>query len=112
MTNTTTTSEIDALAANKTLAVKAENVIVSRMILMTKTQDRDEGVRSFAARKRGQAMVCKFSKNCSRNPFDAVNYTNDMIRDALSKGHGDSNIQQDVLGHNVLYRPCRIQSIL
>ena len=31
---------------------------------------------------------------------EAVNYTDDMVRDALIRGLGDSDIQQDVLGHN------------
>ena len=93
-------TEIDALTAIKTLAVKAENAMVSRMTLLTITQDREEGVRSFAARLRGQAKICKFTKNCSHNPFEAVNYTDDMVRDALIRGLGDSDIQQDVLGHN------------
>ena len=67
---------------------------------MTMTQDREEGVRNFAARLRGQANVCKFSKKCSHNPAEAVNYTDDMVRDALIRGLSDSDIQQDVLGHN------------
>ena len=93
-------TEIDALTAIKTLAVNAESATVSRMTLLTMTQDREEGVRSFAARLRDQAKICKFSKNCSHNPFEAVNYTEEMVRDALNRGLGDSNIQQDVLGHN------------
>ena len=93
-------TEIDDLAAIKSLAVKAENAMVSRMTLLTRTQDREEGVRSSAARLLGQAKVCKFSKNCSHNPFEAVNYTDDMVRNALIRGLGDSDIQQDVLGHN------------
>ena len=71
-------TEIDALTAIKTLAVKAENAMLSRMTLLTMTQDREEGVRSFAARLRGRAKICKFSKNCSHNPFEAVNYTDDI----------------------------------
>ena len=98
--NIATATEINALAAIKTLAVKAENAMVSRMTLMTMTQDREEGVRNFAARLRGQANVCKFSKKCSHNPAEAVNYTDDMVRDALIRGLSDSDIQQDVLGHN------------
>ena len=73
-------TEIDALAAIKTLAVKAENAMVSRMTLLTRTQDKEEGVRSFAAHLRGQAKVCKFSKNCSHNPIEAVNYTDDKTK--------------------------------
>ena len=93
-------SEIDALAAIKTLVVKAENARVSRTTLWTLIQDREEGVRSFAARLRGQAKVFKFSKNCSHNPFEAVNYTDDLVRDSLIRGLGDSDSQQDILGHN------------
>ena len=73
--------------------------MVGRMTLLTMTQDREEGVRSSAARLRGQAKACKFSKNCSHDPFEAVNYI-DMVRDALIRGLDDSDIQQDVLGHN------------
>ena len=94
-------TEIDALTAIKTLAVKAENAMVSRMTLLTMTQDRKEGVRSFATRLRcqGKVKVWKVWKNCSHNPFEAVKYTDDMVRDALIRGLGDSDIQQDVLGH-------------
>ena len=74
--------------------------MVSRMTLMTMTQDREEGIRNFAARLRGQAKICKFYKNCSHDPAQAVNYTDDMVWHALIKGLGDSDIQQDVLGHN------------
>ena len=95
-------TEIDALVAIKTLTGKAENAMVSIMTLMTMTQDIEEGVRSFAARLRGQAKVCKFSKICSHNPFEAVNYTDDKVCDGLIRGLGDSNIQQEVLGHNDL----------
>ena len=95
-------TEKDALTAIKTLAVKAENAMVSRMTPLKMTQDREEGVRSYAARLRGRAKVCKCSKNCSYNPFEAVNYTDDMVRDALIRGFGDSDIQQDVLGHLVM----------
>ena len=94
-TNSATATETNALAAIKTPAAdgKAENAVVSRMTLMTMTQDREEGVRSFAARLRGQAKICKFSKSCSHNPSEAVNYTDVMFRDALIRGFGDSDIQ-------------------
>ena len=93
-------SEIDAPTAIKTLAVKAENAMVIRMTLLTMTLDREEGVRNFAACLPGRAKICKFSKNSSHNPFEPVDYTDDMVRDALIRGLGDSDIQQDVLGHN------------
>ena len=95
--NVATATEKDALAAIKTLAVKSENAMVRTMFFMTMTQDRKEGERSFAARIRGQAKVCKFSENCSLNPSDAVNYTDDMFGDSVVKGIGDSDIQPDIL---------------
>ena len=98
--NISMATEIDALAAIKTLVVKAENAMVSRMTLLTMTQDREEGVRSIGACLRGQDNVCKFSKNCSYNLIETFNHTDDMVRDAFIRGLGDSDIQQDVLGHN------------
>ena len=45
-------------------------------------------------------MVCKFSKVCSYNTSEAVNYTDDLVRDGLNTGLGDSDIHPDVLGQN------------
>ena len=57
------------------------------------TQDREEGVKRFAARLGGRVMVCKITKHCSHNPFEAVIYTDDMVREALIRGLVYSNIQ-------------------
>ena len=45
------------------------------------------------------------SANCQKtdqdhNSSEAVNYTDDMVRDALITRLGDSDIQQEVLGHS------------
>ena len=53
-----TASEV--LAAVKKLAVREENTMVARVQLHNMRQDRDETIRSFGARLRGQAGVCKF----------------------------------------------------
>ncbi|CAG2216563.1 unnamed protein product [Mytilus edulis] len=50
----------EVLAAIKKLAVREENTMVARVTLHNMRQDRDEPVRSFCARLRGQAGVCKF----------------------------------------------------
>ena len=42
----------------KTLAVRQENIMVARVQLSQMKQDRDEPIRAFAARLRGQAGVC------------------------------------------------------
>ena len=85
------------------LAVKAENAMVSRMTPMTLTQNKEEGVRSFAVRLRSQTNVCMFSKHCSHKPSGAVNYIDDMARDALIRRLRDREFQQNVLGHNDQY---------
>ena len=48
-------SETSILSAIKRLADREENTMVSRVLLQSMDQDRDEGVRNFAARLNGQA---------------------------------------------------------
>ena len=52
------------LAAIKALAVRKENVMVARVALHHMEQDRDEPIRAFVARLKGQAGVCKYVKAC------------------------------------------------
>lgn len=82
----------------KTLAVRQENVMVARVQLQQMQQDRDEPVRAFAARLRGQAGVCNFQVEC---PCGArVDYGTTMIRDALVRGLADDEIRLDILGES------------
>ena len=60
-------------------------------------QDRDEPVRTFAARARGQARTCKFTQDCPQCST-AVDFTDTMIRDVVTRGLDDQEIQQDLLG--------------
>ncbi len=91
---------IDIIMNNiKSLCVRQENVMVSRLTLHNLRQDRDEGVRNFAARLRGQAEVCKFSVRCSCDPGMDVSFTDQMVRDVLIRGLNDLDIQQEVLGN-------------
>ena len=83
----------------KSLCVRQENVMVSRLTLHNLRQDRDEGVRNFAARIRGQADVCKFTVRCSCDPGMDVSFTDQMVRDVLIRGLNDLDIQQEVLGN-------------
>ena len=58
---------------------------------------RDETVRAFGARLRGQASVCKFAQQCPA--CDAsVDYTEAMVKDVLCRGLADGEIQMDLLG--------------
>ena len=54
-------SEDQVFKAMMKLAVREENAMVARVALHNMRQDRDEPVRAFGARLRGQASVCKFS---------------------------------------------------
>ena len=69
--------------------------MVARIALHGMTQDRDETVRSFGARLRGQASVCKFTcPACDQS----VDYTYTILRDVLTRGLGDPDIQLDLFG--------------
>lgn len=89
--------EEEVLAAIKCLAVREENAMVARVTLSNMRQDRDEPIRSFGARLRGQAGVCKFTTKCPSCETD-VTYTDEIIRDTLIRGINDPEIQLDLLG--------------
>ena len=72
-------TEDNVLKFIKTLAIRPENIMVARVKLQNLHQERDEPVRSFVARLRGQAGVCNFSKTkqcqCSQNV--SVNFSDE-----------------------------------
>ena len=90
-----TTDEV--LAAIKTLAIKDENVMLSRISLHNMSQNHGENVRSFGSRIQGQASICKFQLKCP-NCDNNVDYTDSVLRDVLIKGIDDQDIQSDILG--------------
>ena len=71
--------------------------MVARVQLSDMKQDRDDAIRNFGARLRGQASVCKFTTACP-SCNTAVNYTDNILRDILIKGLADNEIQLDLLG--------------
>ena len=71
--------------------------MVARVGLHNMRQGRDEPVRAFGARLRGQASVCKFTQQCL-NCDANVDYTEAMVKDVLCRGLEDSEIQMDLLG--------------
>ena len=87
----------EASTAIRTLAVREESPMVARAALYAMHQDRDEPVRTFAARARGQARTCKFTQDCPQCST-AVDFTDTMIRDVVTRGLDDQEIQQDILG--------------
>ena len=85
----------------KTLAVRQENIMVARVRLQHMRQDRDEPVRAFAARLKGQAGECNFVKTCTNTACATdIDYSDDMIRDALLRGIADDEIRLEILGHS------------
>lgn len=91
-------SEEDVLKAIRLLAVREENIMVARATLNSMHQDHDETIRSFGARLRGQAGVCKYLIDCPGCNVQ-VNYTEAILKDVLSRGIDDSEIQLDLLGN-------------
>ena len=94
-------SEVNVIAAIKKLAVRAENIIVARVRLLNMKQDRDEPVRSFVARLKGQAGTCKYAKQhkCTSCEHESeINYSEHTVRDVLARGLADNDIQIDLLG--------------
>ena len=73
-------SEADVLKAIKTLAVREENIMVARVALHEMRQDRDELIRSFGARVRGQAGVCKYLMNCVCG--QEISYSEHILRNS------------------------------
>ncbi|CAE1306768.1 unnamed protein product [Acanthosepion pharaonis] len=61
-------------------------------------QDRDKPVRHFGARLRGQVLdIFRFVITCPSCKYN-VNYTDAIVRDVLSRGIADPDIQLDLLG--------------
>ena len=94
-----TGTELTVLANIRTLAVRQENVMVARVQLQQMLQDRDEPVRAYAARLRGQAGVCDFHIACLLCDTKA-NYSDIMVRDAVIRGLEDSEIRLDILSES------------
>ena len=94
LTNKTENAVLEAI---KTLAVREESTMVARVTLYEMRQDRDETIRSFGARIRGQANICKYTLECP-NCSSPVNYSDHILRDVLSRGIADSEIQLCLLG--------------
>ena len=92
-------TEVNVLKYMKILAIRPENIMVARVKLQNLHQERDESVRSFVARLRGQAGVCSFTKTqrCQCTQDVTLDYTEDMVRDALITGLEDEEIRLHIL---------------
>ena len=100
----TSCNEDELLAHNITkLAVRTENAMVARDVLSKLRQDRDEPVRAYSARLKGQARVCQFVVNClcSSCPDHDIcvgaDYSDIVVRDQVILGCADHDIKLDCL---------------
>ena len=93
-----TATEAELLLEIEHLCVIPQNNLVNVVKLLALTQDRDEPIRSFLARLKGCASICKLTVTCTSVGCDEdVSYSEKVILHALVKGLFDSEIQQDVL---------------
>ena len=92
-------TEAHVLQCIKSLAVRPENLMVARVQLQNLRQDRDEPVRAYCARLRGQASVCQFvvTKKCTCELEVEINYSDEMVRDSLIRGLEDDDIRLEIL---------------
>ena len=91
-------NEADLMAEMRKLAVVAQNNLVNIMRLRSLVQDRDEPVKSFMARLRGVAEVCKLTVKCPCEPSVQVSYADKEIYHCLVKGLADMDIRNQVMG--------------
>ena len=92
-------SEANILALMKTLSVKEENVMVSRMKLHGLHQEAGEPIRNFVARIKGQAELCRFEIACPRAECQhLIRYTSEIVRDIIVRNLYDQDIQREILG--------------
>ena len=87
--NLASCNESELLANIKKLAVRTENAMVARDILSKMRQDREEPVRAYSARLKGQARVCQFTARCqcsncpNHDACVGVDYSDTMVRDQV-----------------------------
>ena len=85
----------DLLKEIERLAVEKQSNIINTVALLSVTQDRDEGVRQFAARLRGLAAVCDFSVVCACGK--KLSSEEKWILMAMIKGLNDEDTKQEVM---------------
>ena len=97
--NISTIGEEDLLARIKQLAVLSVATCVRKTELFSMRQDRGQPIRSFAAKVKGKAHTCAFSKPCATATCNLnVDYTEDIVKHVILAGIVDEDIQREVLG--------------
>ena len=72
--------------------------MVARYALHDMRQGREEQIRSFYARIKGQADTCDYRIECTKAGCDEmVDFAGEMLRDVLARGIVDDEIQLDLI---------------
>ena len=96
--NISTIGEANLLASIKQLAVLSVATCVRKTELFSLRQERDQRIRSFAAKVKGKAHTCAFSKKCGTPTCTQnVDYTDDIVKHVLLAGIVDEDIKREVL---------------
>ena len=91
-------NEVNVLAAMRALAVRSENIMVARYSLHDMRQGREEQIRSFYARIKGQADTCDYRIKCTKAECnETVDFAGEVLRDVLAPGIVDDEIQLDLI---------------
>ena len=91
-------SEEETLKKIKQMSVKSESIIVAQVNHMKCTQGRDEPVRSFYARLKGQANVCDYTvKHTINGTEHIVSFEEKILRQILATNIADNEIQTELL---------------
>ena len=98
-----TLNEVDLLALIERVAVKPENVWITREKLHSMTQDAGEPITSYAARLKGQARLCGFktsvkciARGC--NTYNEIDFTDTVVMGDIVRGLADPEVKTIVLG--------------
>ena len=88
-------SVTSVLEFTQCLAVKKLNIMVAKHDFHLMLRERDESIRNYTARLRGQAKICNFQVKCNKCK-DNVDYSSIEIRDVLVSGLADPDIRENI----------------
>ena len=89
-------TEEQALQSMKLLAMRAENIEVATDALLAMKQDRDEQIRSYATRVKGQAATCQLTEQCPDCHRD-ISFSDRLQRHVIIRGLADSQIRREMM---------------
>ena len=100
-TGVDTKSEVELLAEIKKIAVVTRSNLVNVVSLMSAAQEHGETCRSYLARIRVLANVCKLSVTCTAAGCnEQVSYTDTYVKYALIKGLVDYEVREELLSQS------------